>query len=137
MKKIRSSSMKIGKVLHDELKDILDIYPVIAPQNISGSFGVYRRTSLSVANTKDIYNHEEIAEIEIAIICQTYADSIEKAMNVKMYLEHLHGSYMTAKEESINISDITLTDCSEEWSNDNYIQILKFAIRIDNEPDKY
>ena len=134
MKKIRSASLKIGKVIHDELRDILDIYPVIAPQNTTGTFGVYRRTGLNVANTKDIYNFQEIAGIEIAIISSTYAESIDKAINVKMYLEHLHGKFQTKKDEHIDIGDITLTDCSEDWTNDNYIQILKFQITIFNDP---
>lgn len=133
MKKLRSASLKIGKVIHDELRDILDVYPVIAPQNTTGTFGVYRRTGLSVKNTKDIYNYEESADIEIAVISQTYAESLEKAINVKMYLEHLHGQFQTKKDEHINITDITLVDCSEEWSNDNYIQIMKFEITLYNE----
>lgn len=133
MKKIRSASLKIGKVIHDELRDIIDIYPVIAPQNTTGTFGVYRRTGLNVANTKDIYNYDEIAWIDIAIIASTYAESVDKAINIKMYLEHLHGQFQTKKDEHINISDITLIDCSEEYSNDNYIQIMKFQITMYNE----
>lgn len=134
MKKIRSVSLKIGKVLHDELKDILDIYPVIAPQNTNGIFGVYRRNSLTVSNTKDIYNYLEQAEIEIAVISPTYIYSLEKAINVKMYLEHLHGKFQTSKDEVIWITDITLTDSSEEWANDNYVQVLKFTVSMANEP---
>lgn len=136
MKKIRSASMKVGKVIHDELKDILDVYPVIAPQNTKGIFGVYRRMSLSVANTKDIYNYQETAEIEIAIVAQTYAECLEKAIDVKFFLEHLHGKYETKKDEHINIADITLTDSSEEWVNDNYVQILKFEIKMYDEPNE-
>ena len=130
MKKIRSASLKIGKVIHDELKDIIDIYPVIAPQNTTGTFGIYRRTSLSVANTKDIYNYQEVAEMEIAVVAQTYLASVEMAMNVKFYLEHLSGKYETKKDEVIDIADITLTDCAEEWTNENYVQILKFEVTL-------
>ena len=133
MKKIRSASLKIGKVIHDELRDIIDVYPVIAPQNTSGVFGVYRRTALSVDNTKDIFNHEEIVTMEIAIIAPTYLESIEKAMNVKFYLEHLHGQFETKMDEHINIADITLVDSSEEWTNDMYVQIMQFRIKIYND----
>ncbi len=134
MKKIRSASLKIGKVLHDELKDIIDIYPVVAPSNTTGTFAVYKRLSLGVSNTKDIYNYEEIASVEIVIVAQTYLESVEKAINVKMYLEHLHGKFTTAKDEHILISDVTLTNCSEEWSNDAYLQVMTFDIVITNEP---
>lgn len=132
--KIRSASLKVGKVIHDELRDIIDIYPVIAPQNTTGTFGVYRRTSLALSNTKDIYNYEEVAMIEIAIIAPTYLESVEMAINVKFYLEHLSGKYETKKDEHINIADISLADSSEEWSNENYIQIMQFRVKIYNEP---
>ncbi len=136
MKKIRTASLKVGKVIHDELRDILDIYPVIAPQKTTGTFGVYRRTSLKCENTKDIYNICETAVVEIAIISQTYAESLEKAIDVKFYLEHLHGRYETKKDEHIHIANITMIDSSEEWSNDNYIQIMQFCIDIAIEPDE-
>ncbi len=134
MKKIRSASLKIGKVLHDELRDIIDIYPVVAPANTSGTFAVYKRQSLGVSNTKDIYNYEEIASVEIVIVAQTYLESVEKAIDIKMYLEHLRGRFKSAKDEEILISDITLTNCSEEWSNDAYLQVMNFDITMNNEP---
>lgn len=133
MKKIRSASLKIGKVIHDELRDILDIYPVIAPQNTNGCFGVYRRESLTVENTKDIYNICEIAVVEIAIIAPSYIESLEKSIDVKFYLEHLSGKFVTQKDEYINVANITLVDSSEEYAQDNYLQILKFEIKMYDE----
>lgn len=135
MKKIRSASLKIGKVIHDELADIIDIYPLVAPAQTTGTFAVYKRNSLSVSNTKDIYNYEEVCNLEIVIVASTYLESVEKAIDVKMYLEHLSGEYQTAKDETINIADITLIDSSEDYtSNDAYIQTLNFQIELANEP---
>lgn len=136
VRKIRTASLKIGKVIHDELKDILDIYPVIAPQKTTGVFGVYRRISLKCDNTKDIYNLYEVAGIEIAIISPSYLDGIEKAINVKFYLEHLSGQYETKMDEKINIAQIVMTDSSEDWANDNYIQILKFDVYVANDQNE-
>lgn len=137
MKKIRSASLKVGKVIHDELADIIDIYPLVAPVNTTGTFAVYRRKSLSVDNTKDGYNYQELSNLEITIVSDTYLDSVEKAITVKMYLEHLRGEYRTGKDEIINVADITLTDCSEDYtSNDAYIQTLVFQITIFNELDQ-
>ena len=133
MKKIRSASLKVGKVIHDELKDIIDIYPLIAPANTTGTFAVYKRSGLRVDNTKDGFNYQEVCNIEIIIVSQTYLESVEKAINVKMYLEHLKGSYQTAKDEVIEIGDITLIDCSEDWNNDAYIQTMNFQIMMFNE----
>ena len=133
MKKIRSASLKIGKVIHDELKDIIDIFPLVAPANTTGTFAVYKRSGLSVDNTKDGFDYQEISNIEIVIVSQTYLDSVEKAINVKMYLEHLRGTYHTAKDETIEIGDVTLIDCSEDWNNDAYLQTLNFKVTIFNE----
>lgn len=133
MKKIRSASLKIGKVIHDELRDIIDIFPLVAPANTTGTFAVYKRSSLKVDNTKDGFNYQEVSNIEIVIVSQTYLESIEKAINVKMYLEHLHGTFQTAKDETIEIGDITLIDASEEYNNDAYLQIMNFQVTIFNE----
>lgn len=133
MKKIRSASLKIGKVIHDELSDAITTYPLVAPQNTTYPFAIYKRTSLQVENTKDIFNCHETADIEIVIVSNTYSETIEKAIDVKMYLEHLKGTYSTSMDESINISDITLVDSSEEYNGDAYLQILNFRIDIEND----
>lgn len=136
MKKIRSASLKLGKILNDELNDIINIYPVVAPQKTTYPFAVYKRLNLQVANSKDIYNHTESANVEIIIVSNTYTETVEKAVDVKMFLEHLSGTYKTAKDEYINISNITLVDSSEDWSGDAYYQVLNFQIDMDNEPDE-
>lgn len=135
MKKIRSASLKIGKVIHEQLRDLISNYPIIAPQNTTYPFAVYKRTGLQVADTKDIYNYEENANVEIIIVSQSYDESLELATNVKMYLEHLKGSFKTSKNEIINISDITLIDTNEDFNNDAYLQIMIFRISIENESD--
>lgn len=136
MRKLRSASLKIGKVIHDELSDIIDIFPIVAPQNTTGIFAVYKRNSLRVRNTKDIFNYEEVANVDISIIAPTYLESVEKSIDVKMYLEHLHGEFKTQKDEVINISDITLTDCSESWTGESYVQTMRFDIMMVNEHDE-
>ena len=125
--------MKVGKVIHDELKDIIDIFPLVAPTNTTGTFAVYKRSGLKVDSTKDGFNYQEISNIEIVIVSQTYLESIEKAINVKMYLEHLRGTYHTAKDETIEIADITLIDSSEDYSNDAYLQLMNFQVTMFNE----
>ena len=135
MKKLRSASLKIGKVIHEQLNDLIANYPIIAPQNTTYPFAVYKRTGLQVANTKDIYNYEEEANIEIIVVSQSYDESLEIATNMKMYLEHLNGTFKTSKNEVINISDITLTDTNEDFNNDAYLQIMNFKISIENEPN--
>ena len=135
MNKIRSSSLLIGKVINQELSDVVDVFPIVAPNGTMGNFAVYKRLSLEVENPKDIHNFIEKADIAITIITDKYDDVLTLATNVKMYLEHLKGVYRTKKDEEININDITLIDASEDWNNDKYLQNLVFTISLYNEPD--
>lgn len=134
MKKLRSSSLKIGKVINQELNDIIQVFPIVAPVKTSFPFAVYKRNGLSVKNTKDIYNFEETATIEIVVASNGYDEGLNIATNIKMYLEHLKGEYKTSKEEQINIEDVTMIDASEDWQNDAFLQSMTFEITITNEP---
>ena len=96
---------------------------------------VYKRNSLSVENTKDIFNYEENSIYDIVIVTPNYEDGLRLATNAKMYLERLQGRYKTSKEEEIIIGDVAMIDASEEWNNDNYLQKLKFQFKLFNEPD--
>ena len=135
MKKIRSSSLLIGKVIVQELKDIIEVFPIVAPLGTTGNFAVYKRNSLSVENTKDIFNYEENSIYDIVIVTPNYEDGLRLATNAKMYLERLQGRYKTSKEEEIIIGDAAMIDASEEWNNDNYLQKLTFQFKLFNEPD--
>lgn len=137
MNKIRHSSLLIGKVIVQELKDLIDVFPIVAPNGTQGNFAVYKRLNLEVDNTKDIYNYIEKTDIAITIVTDKYDDGLQLATNIKMYLEHLKGIYKTSKEEDININDVTLIDASEDWNNDKYLQTMIFQISLYNEPDCY
>lgn len=136
MRKIRSASLKIGKVLIDELNSTIQTYPIIAPQNTVGSFCIYRRINIRLDNTKDLYFHRELVNMEIVVVCPTYSESIEKSIEIKFILEHLRGKYITGQDEVINITDCTLTDAREEYNSDAYLQIMTFDIEISNEYDE-
>ena len=135
MKKIRSSSLLIGKVIVQELKDIIEVFPIVAPLNTQGNFAVYKRNSLSVENTKDIFNYEENSIYDIVIVTPNYEDGLRLATNAKMYLERLQGHYKTSKEEEIIIGDVAMIDASEDWNNESYLQKLTFQFKLYNEPD--
>lgn len=135
MKKIRSSSLLIGKVIVQELRDIIEVFPIVAPLNTQGNFAVYKRNSLSVENTKDIFNYEENSIYDIVIVTPNYEDGLRLATNAKMYLERLQGRYKTSKEEEIIIGDVAMIDASEEWNNEAYLQKLTFLFKLYNEPD--
>ena len=128
--KLRTSSLKIGRVIHNELKDIIRTFPIIADKNATYPFGIYKRLSLTSDNTKDIFNYEEEANVEIIIATTTYDESVELAQAIKIRMESTKGSFETPKEEAIYIDNIELTNASEDWQNDAYIQRLSFNITM-------
>ena len=133
MAKLRTSSLKIGRVIHEQLKDIIRIFPIIADKGVEGNFAVYRRTALNESNTKDLYNYEEVAYMDIIVVSSTYDCSVELAQAIKIRLEAVNGDFETAKEEAITIGSIEMTNASEDWQNDTYIQRLTFKINIEKE----
>lgn len=133
MAKLRTSSLKIGRVIHEQLKDIIRIFPIIADKGVEGNFAVYRRTALNESDTKDLYNYEEVAYMDIIVVSSTYDNSIELAQAIKIRLEAVNGDFETANEEAITIENIEMTNASEDWQNDAYIQRLTFKINIEKE----
>ena len=133
MAKLRTSSLKIGRVIHEKLKDIIRIFPIIADKGVEGNFAVYRRTALNESDTKDLYNYEEVAYMDIIVVSSTYDCSVELAQAIKIRLEAVNGDFETAKEEAITIENIEMTNASEDWQNDAYIQRLTFKINIEKE----
>lgn len=133
MAKLRTSSLKIGRVIHEKIKDIIRIFPIIADKGVEGNFAVYRRTALNVSDTKDLYNYEEVAYMDIIVVSSTYDCSVELAQAIKIRLEAVNGDFETAKEEAITIGNIEMTNASEDWQNDAYIQRLTFKINIEKE----
>lgn len=133
MAKLRTSSLKIGRVIHSNLKDIIRIFPIVADKGITGDFAVYRRTSLNPSDTKDLYNYEEIAYMDIIIVSSNYNDGLELAQAVKIRMEAITGKFETDKEDAIIVDTIEMTNASEDWQNDAYIQRMTFKINIEKE----
>lgn len=131
--KLRTSSLKVGRVIHERLQDIIRIFPIVADKGTIGDFAVYRRISLSESDTKDLYNFEEIANVEIIVVAQNYEKSLEIAQAIKIRLEHTIGKFETNKEEEIAINKIEMTNASEDWNNDAYLQKMTFRIIIEKE----
>lgn len=122
---LRKSSLKIGEVIFDELKDILPVYPLIADHGASFPFAIYKRTALQCENTKDIRNIYETATVDIKIASKTYDESLQLAQSVKIRLEHLRGDV-----NNICFDKIIMTNAYEDWIDDAYVQTLTFQIRI-------
>lgn len=134
MKRIRNSSLLIGKVITQELQDRISIFPIVAPLGTQGNFAVYQRLNLEAESTKDGYNFVEKTNVAITIVSDRYDEGLNISTDIKMYLEGLRGDYKTKLNEDIIIDDITLIDASEEYNNDKYLQTLVFEISLYNDP---
>lgn len=133
MAKLRTSSLKIGRVISQIVGKILPTFPIVAEKGTQYPFAVYRRTGLETANTKDIFNITEVATMEIIVAANTYNESLKYAQEVKVHLENQRGYCYSEKEEEIKITDVFLTSASEDFVNDAYIQSMTFVIHIEGE----
>ena len=109
--KLRTSSLKVGRVIHKELSDIAPTYAIVAENKAQFPFITWRRLSLQCYDTKDRYNVLEKATMEITVAANTYAESLDIAQAVKIRLDHRGGrAYETETEEPIYIDDIRLVN---------------------------
>ncbi len=119
------SGLEIGKAIFTILKGIKNVYPLVADQGTTYPFVIYRRTSLQHSNTKDRYNYQELATVEVVVASNKYEESVMLAREVMYKLEHTRGLY-----NDISISEIKLISAEEDYIEDAYIQKLTFNIEI-------
>ena len=128
------TSLNIGKVIkeilyRDETLNNLvknQVFPLIAEENTTFPFIVYRRNSIRKSSTKD-YVNDEIASVDVVIATDKYAQSVEIAERVRFVLER--GEY---DGENFSVDNITLANASEQYIQNTYIQTLTFDIEINN-----
>lgn len=130
--KLSTRSFEIGTFIKEQIDEIITTFPIIAEKGVEGNFAVYRKTGYLPRNTKDIYNVEEKISIEVYIVTNTYKESVLLAQRIKDKLEGFKGKW----KESL-ITDISLDNADEDYSNDAYIQRLYFIITMNiNEGNK-
>lgn len=118
------SSLQIGKVIYQLLAKY-NAYPLVADEGTTFPFIVYRRSGLTPASTKDRFNYQELANVEILVVSDKYDESITIAEDVKSILEHSRGIY-----SNIKVGDIQLVSSDESFMEDSFIQKLIFKIEI-------
>lgn len=121
------SSLQIGKAVYQILNEVQPkkVFPLIADQGVEYPFIIYRRSALSPASTKDRYNYQELATIEVIVADATYNGSIQIAEEVKHKLETARGEY-----NGIKIGEVQLVSSNESYLDDAFIQTLIFYITI-------
>lgn len=106
-------------IIEDEQINTLigeNIFPLIAPEDTQGSFIIYKRDEYSKNYTKDgIYR--ENCVIYITVVSDTYDEAQKIAIMINDLLE---GYGQTFK--------IKLTDSTEDYEDNKFIQVLQFTI---------
>lgn len=128
------TSLNIGKVIKDilyqdeTLNNLVksQVFPLIAEENTTFPFIVYRRNIIRKASTKD-YVNDEIASVDVVVASDKYSQSVEIAERVRFVLEH--GGY---EGENFSVDNITLSNASEQYMQNTHIQTLTFDVEINN-----
>lgn len=95
------------------------IFPLVANPNTTFPFLVYRRIGYQPRSNKDYLG--EMISIEINIASEKYEESVDIANSVADILQ--------GKETDL-IEDIQLTNVSEMYLQDTFIQNLQFIIEL-------
>lgn len=99
------------------------IYPLIANENTTFPFIVFKRSSFSVEYTKDGVL-EDTTQVDIITASDNYSDSVEIADIIRNTLELKKGTF-----NNINIKECKLSSADEDYLENTYIQTLSFTIK--------
>ena len=95
------------------------VFPLIANAGTTFPIVVYRRSSYSPPSDKDVLS--ESVYMEIAIICNNYEQSVSIANDVADAL---------IQYESDTIEEIKVTNISEEFISDSFVQKVNLQIDL-------
>lgn len=126
------NSIKIGSVIVDiilsneEIKNIIDsrIFPLIADNSATFPFILYRRSSATNADYKDIHC-DNSAYMELMVVTDIYEAGVDLAVMVENQLKGKRGTF-----NSIPIGDISIPDSFEDYISGSYVQYLKLKIKV-------
>lgn len=111
-------------MVNDDIKGQVgdNIYPIIAPDNTKGDFIVYRRMQYTKSSVK-MGVYEDKCELAIIALSENYDKSVELASKIDNALtgkQILDDGYRL---------DIALSDSTEIYEDNKYIQTLIFTIK--------
>lgn len=101
------------------------LFPVLAKENTSFPFVIYKRSGLIPAYTKDKYSVEDTVFIDVVTVSDKYVESLEIANIIRNALERKRGTFA-----GIKINDIRLAN-SDEDGEDVFAQGLSFEVIIE------
>ena len=107
--------------LHELVKN--KVYPIVVDQDTSFPFIVYRRGGLTISDNKNRYTPNKEATIEVVVVSMVYKEGLEIAESVVRCLCNSKGMY-----NGVDIKYVSLTDASEDYVEDAFVQTLTFKI---------
>jgi hypothetical protein len=103
----------INDKVYEALKDILPIYPLVAPENVDYPFATY-----SCVNMDCLFTKQQIvggtAEFNVSVVTDEYADSAELKQRIMQVLSKRN--------------DLMQLGCSETYSDGAFIQDITFTL---------
>ena len=99
------------------------IYPIVAAENTKGDFIIYLRQKYGRSYVKQgIYEDE--CEVAVVAISENYDNAVKLASNIDAALSGRH----TNDEDGCTV-DIMLSDSTETFDDNKYIETLVFSIK--------
>ena len=122
------NTLNIGAYIFDRLSTnipTIKTYPIVADNDAKYPFIVYKRIGLSSLMCKD-GNYEDVATVEVTVVAEKYAISVDIAQQVR---EALEGNFDTFDNMEI---EVTLQSGTEDFSDSAYTQKLTYRIKTNN-----
>ena len=107
---------------------ITNAHAIVAEENTRQPFAVYRRSSLTIDDTKDRLTQTQHAALSVEVVSMDYQSGLLLADSITEALEGKTGLF-----EGVYIGDIRLADATEVYNEKSYFQDLTFDIIIENE----
>ena len=121
------NTLNIGAYIFDKLSSMPTIktYPIVADNDAKCPFIVYKRIGLSSLMCKD-GNYEDVATVEVTVVAEKYATSVDVAQQVREALENNYDTFDGMEIEA------TLQSGTEDFSDSAYTQKLTYRIKTNN-----
>ena len=119
----------IAKILNDsvQLKNKVgnNIYALVANENCTFPFVVFKRNNMTVEYNKDGVAINMV-DVQVIIGADTYSDSVEVAQIVRSELELKKGVY-----NGVKIIDSKITSVEEDYVNNSFAQSIIFQLKTE------
>lgn len=122
------NTLNIGAYVFGKLSTkipTIKTYPIVADNDAKYPFIVYKRIGLSSLICKD-GNYEDVATVEVTVVAEKYATSVDIAQQVREALEDNFDTF-----DGMEI-EVTLQSGTEDFSDSAYTQKLTYRIKTNN-----